>query len=325
VREEQKMSHDGPIDSFDPPLDQPPPSPGRNRKRVMGAGVAALLVVGLAVALWPSNDVVAPPATSAPTSSTTSTSTSVAVLPGGTVEIATAKPEVTELQVLAGAPPGWDDMEPAQVTSTGPEPPASEPSLPAREPLPSAEEPIAGRFVTATGWSFTNPGPYEPGQPFTMLVRERRGEWAEVLLPVRPNGTTGWVSTADVDLSTTAHRIEINLAERMLRAYDDTELIVETPVVIGSAFTPTPTGTFFVTDIVPQTSASFGPVALATDGYSEVMDDFDTGAPVVALHGTNAPELVGQARSNGCIRVPNELIQQLADTVPAGTPVYVFP
>ena len=55
------------------------------------------------------------------------------------------------------------------------------------------------------------------------------------------------------------------------------------------------------------------------------MDEFDTGAPVVALHGTNAPELVGQARSNGCIRVPNELIQQLADTVPAGTPVYIFP
>ena len=92
-----------------------------------------------------------------------------------------------------------------------------------------------------------------------MLVRERRGEWAEVLLPVRPNGTTGWVSTADVDLSTTAHRIEINLAERMLRAYDDTTLIVETPVVVGHRVHPTPTGTFFVTDIVPQKSPSFGP------------------------------------------------------------------
>ena len=70
--------------------------------------------------------------------------------------------------------------------------------------------------------------------------------------------------------------------------------------VVGAAFTPTPTGTFYVTDIVPQTSPSFGPVALATDGYSEVMDEFDTGVPVVALHGTNAPELIGQARSNGC-------------------------
>ena len=93
----------------------------------------------------------------------------------------------------------------------------------------------------------------------------------------------------DVDLSTTAHRIEINLAERMLRAYDDTTLIVETPVVVGTAFTPTPTGTFFITDIVPQKSPSYGPVALATDGYSEMMDEFDTGVPVVALHGTNAP------------------------------------
>ena len=66
-------------------------------------------------------------------------------------------------------------------------------------------------------------------------------------------------------------------------------------------------------------------VALATDAYSEVIDEFDSGVPVVALHGTNTPEYVGQARSNGCIRVPNEIIQQLADTMPQGTPVYIFP
>ena len=117
----------------------------------IGAGVVALLVIGLAVALWPSDDVAAPP-TTAPVASTTSTSTTIAVLPGGTVEIATAKPEVTELQVRADAPPGWDDMEPALITSPGPEPPASQPSIPAREPLPSAEVPITGRYVTDSGW-----------------------------------------------------------------------------------------------------------------------------------------------------------------------------
>jgi lipoprotein-anchoring transpeptidase ErfK/SrfK len=66
-------------------------------------------------------------------------------------------------------------------------------------------------------------------------------------------------------------------------------------------------------------------VALATDGYSEMIDEFDNGVPVIALHGTNRPELVGQAVSNGCIRVPNEFIQQLADTVPRGAPVDIWP
>jgi len=184
---------------------------------------------------------------------------------------------------------------------------------------------ITGRYAIETGWTFENPGPYEPPQPFTMLVEERRGNWVMVHLPVRPNGTVGWVDVGDVDLSTTDNRIEINLTERMLRAYAGSEQIAETQVVVGSPFTPTPTGTFYVTDIVPQTSPTYGPVALATNGYSEIMDKFDTGVPVVALHGTNNPQYVGQARSNGCIRVPNEIIQMLADTMPQGTPVYIFP
>jgi hypothetical protein len=211
------------------------------------------------------------------------------------------------------------------VASATPEPAATEAFLPARRALPTVEAPISGRVATDSGWTFQNPGPYEPAQPFTMVVEERRGDWAKVQVPVRPNGTVGWVDVADVALSTTTYRIEISLTERMLRAYDSTELIAETAVVVGSPSTPTPTGSFYVTDIVPQTSPSYGPVALATDAYSEVIDEFDSGVPVVAVHGTNTPEYVGQARSNGCIRVPNEIIQQLADTMPQGTPVYIFP
>jgi lipoprotein-anchoring transpeptidase ErfK/SrfK len=66
-------------------------------------------------------------------------------------------------------------------------------------------------------------------------------------------------------------------------------------------------------------------VALAVSAYSETLDVFDNGVPVIALHGTSRPDLLGQAVSNGCIRVPNDVIQQLADTVPQGTPVYLRP
>jgi lipoprotein-anchoring transpeptidase ErfK/SrfK len=312
----------GPITAFDPPIDQPPTPPRRGR--IIGICIAVVAVIAVigAVALWPGEEQVAAPTTTRPPSTT---STTVAELPGGSVEIATAKPEVSELTVLATEPPEWAESDPALIMSPTPEPAATQDFLPARTALPTVDAPIAGRRATDLGWSFDNPGPYEPPQPFTMVVEERRGDWAKVQVPVRPNGTVGWVRVTDVDLSMTSYRIEINLTDRMLRAYDDTQLIAQTQVVVGSPFTPTPTGSFYVTDIVPQTSPTYGPVALATDAYSEVIDEFDTGVPVVALHGTNHPEYVGQARSNGCVRVPNEVIQQLADTVPQGTPVYIFP
>ena len=55
------------------------------------------------------------------------------------------------------------------------------------------------------------------------------------------------------------------------------------------------------------------------------MDEFSTGVPVVALHGTSRPDQVGHEISIGCIRVPNDVIAMLAETVPQGTPVLITP
>jgi hypothetical protein len=43
-----------------------------------------------------------------------------------------------------------------------------------------------------------------------------------------------------------------------------------------------------------------------------------------ALHGTNRPETIGQAVSHGCVRLRNEDVARLYDTVPVGTPVYIY-
>ena len=47
--------------------------------------------------------------------------------------------------------------------------------------------------------------------------------------------------------------------------------------------------------------------------------------PVLALHGTNRPASVGRAMSNGCPRLYNEDMLRLAELVPAGTPVRIWP
>ena len=47
--------------------------------------------------------------------------------------------------------------------------------------------------------------------PQVFLVTEQNDDWAQVLLPVRPNGTTGWVKKSDVRLTPNRFRIEVAL------------------------------------------------------------------------------------------------------------------
>lgn len=44
----------------------------------------------------------------------------------------------------------------------------------------------------------------------------------------------------------------------------------------------------------------------------------------IALHGTNKPELLGQAVSHGCIRMTNEAARMLYHEVEVGTPVFIY-
>ncbi|MEI7886739.1 MAG: L,D-transpeptidase [Actinomycetes bacterium] len=296
-----------------------------NFRLAVAAIVGAVLILGLVALLLDRPD------PTDPTSSLDSNgrpTTTVREVPSDASRIATTKPSVAVLKVFANKPSDWDTAKPVLLfKSTITIPQSSQDGVAAREPLPTTAAPIQGRRATAEGWEFDNPGPYTPPQPFTVLVTERRGDWLKVLLPLRPNHTEGYISVRDVDLSTTRKRIEVDLTDNMLRAFDGDKVVAQTRVVAGAANTATPTGLFYVTDIVPQKNPAgpYGPFALATNGYSEKMDKFATGAPVVALHGTNTPDKIGTDVSNGCIRVPNEVITQLAETFPQGTPVYIRP
>jgi lipoprotein-anchoring transpeptidase ErfK/SrfK len=53
------------------------------------------------------------------------------------------------------------------------------------------------------------------------------------------------------------------------------------------------------------------------------MELFDGGLPVIAFHGTNNPGIIPSKASNGCIRMPNEVVTQLAELVPAGSVVVI--
>jgi lipoprotein-anchoring transpeptidase ErfK/SrfK len=156
-------------------------------------------------------------------------------------------------------------------------------------------------------------------------VDERcRPDWYHVQLPLRPNGVTGWVSAEDVALAAVTTRIEVDLSSRRVTLFDRGRQVLTAKAAIGSAQTPTPTGRYYVNQrLVPgDPSGPFGPGAIGISAFSNVLTGWTQGGPI-AIHGTNRPELIGGAVSNGCIRVRNEELRQLFDRVRGGTPVVV--
>ncbi len=83
----------------------------------------------------------------------------------------------------------------------------------------------------------------------------------------------------------------------------------------------TPVGLFYVQWKFDPTWEVLGAYAFETSGYSKLSDW--PGGGVVGVHGTNAPWLLGQAVSHGCVRMANRDIQYLRSVVPVGTPVKI--
>ena len=169
-----------------------------------------------------------------------------------------------------------------------------------------------------------------PGGEFVlrMLVVEDRGEWLKVLLPIRPNGSNGWIRRSAVDLETHNYRAKVELGEHRLTVWKGNEILLQEPVGVGaSGRTPTTRGLFYTIElypVIPSQRAAYGPWAFALSGYSEVLTSFgEGGTGVLGLHGTGDPSSIGRDVSNGCIRMSNTGITTLAETLPLGVPIEI--
>jgi lipoprotein-anchoring transpeptidase ErfK/SrfK len=93
---------------------------------------------------------------------------------------------------------------------------------------------------------------------------------------------------------------------------------------VGRGTTPTPGGLFYTTELlIPVGQPAYGPYAYGLSGYSDVLYDFAGGDGQFGIHGTNDPSGIGRDVSNGCIRMGNEAITKLAETLPIGVPVEI--
>jgi hypothetical protein len=159
-----------------------------------------------------------------------------------------------------------------------------------------------------------------------VVGRSCRPTWYRVQLPMRPNGSTGYVHAFAVWVEKVRTRIEVDVSRRRLTFYLRGRAIVIARTAVGASATPTPIGRFYVNQkLIPSSPyGPFGPGAIGISAFSNVLTGWTQGGPV-AIHGTNAPWSIGRAVSNGCIRVPNPVLRRLFRNAPTGTPVIVHP
>jgi hypothetical protein len=151
--------------------------------------------------------------------------------------------------------------------------------------------------------------------------------WVDVLVPGRPNGSSGWITTTGTMPSWTPWRLSLALSARLVTVYYRGRVTRRFPAIVGAPSTPTPLGRFFIEEGVSLSAQSPGaPFALATSARSTVLHEFDGGPGQIALHGMgNLVGALGTASSHGCIRLDRADITWLAMRIGAGVPLSIRP
>lgn len=129
---------------------------------------------------------------------------------------------------------------------------------------------------------------------------------------------------------TTVH-LMLKLGERRVYLYQGEQVLASYPVAIGESDTPTPVGEFEVFEMVenpiwrnPWTGEVRSPGANSALGLRWIgFVHMPNG--VIGFHGTPTVSSIGQAASNGCVRMHNEDVVALFTQVEVGTPVMVVP
>ena len=164
----------------------------------------------------------------------------------------------------------------------------------------------------------------EFGSVQTLGVALKRGPWLAVRSPALGNTRLGWVDGRRLRLLHRSVWIDVDLSARTLSLVERGTIYRRDAVGIGATDTPTPTGTFYVTDKLP--GPRFGPYygccILALSGRQPHLPHGWSGGDRLAIHGTPTPTF-GQAVTNGCIHLPDVVLTVLMKDVPLGARVAI--
>lgn len=245
-----------------------------------------------------------------------------------------AVPVLAVMLLLAGCGGGGEAAPPTSAAGAKLEPtPSATTSRPAAALQPVAQRAVnvsKGKLVVYQDAStsskvVTKLAEKTPlGSPRVLLVTRTQPGWVQVSLPVRPNGSTGWIEADTVRVEPVFGQIQVSLAKRTITLRQNGKDVVTSTVAIGSKQNPTPTGDFYVVDRVKPSNpdGAYGAMALGLSAHSDTLSEFGNGDGQIGIHGTNEKNSIGKNVSHGCVRVPDNLTDALSG-VPLGTPVVI--
>jgi lipoprotein-anchoring transpeptidase ErfK/SrfK len=169
-----------------------------------------------------------------------------------------------------------------------------------------------------------NPGEYGNPQVFVVVEPVRDG-YVHVLLPIKPNGSHGWIREADVTLAQHEYRIDVSLSGFRLTVRNGAATVLEAPIGVGTSDTPTPAATYYTWVLLAPTNSGYGQYAYGLSGFSDVLDEFAGGDARLGIHGTDDESSIGRNVSHGCIRITDETVVKMVEELqlPLGVPVTV--
>jgi hypothetical protein len=160
-----------------------------------------------------------------------------------------------------------------------------------------------------------------------VLGRERDAGgriWVHARLPVLPNDRTGWIPREALGGYNVVHtHLVVDLKRLTATLLRDRRSIFRARIGVGKPAWPTPRGEFYIRNrLTDYESPFYGPLAFGTSARSAVLTDWPDGG-FVGIHGTNQPGILPGRVSHGCIRMRNEDILVLGQSMPIGTPVTI--
>ena len=160
------------------------------------------------------------------------------------------------------------------------------------------------------------------------VIATRHGRWLAVTEAGVGNNRVVWVDAKSRALryARTRFELDVDLSSRSLIVRRNGTTVRRLSIGVGRAGSPTPTGTFAVTDKLNggAYSAAYGCCILALSATQPNLPAGWSGGNRIAIHGTLSTNF-GRAVSAGCVHASDSDLRYLMRTLPLGTPVVIRP
>lgn len=176
-------------------------------------------------------------------------------------------------------------------------------------------------YSAPEGEPFAKIGPTQFGPTWLPVVGRSDG-WVQVLLPSKPNRSTGWLRDDGLVRASSAYLIRVHTGSRTIELFKQGKSLGRWKAGVGAKKTPTPPGRTFLLGSIVDPKRSASPIVLPLGAHSPTLDTYGGGPGTVAIHGWPRADVFGAAVSAGCVRVPKAALGRLQQ-VPLGTLVLI--